>query len=113
MEKPKGHGDFAELIRKLWTPRELRDIAEQLEELERHPGYAYLRALLDARERSLVDRIVVGEAGDIRATDQVLGICNGLRQSSRAVDSIRYEVQQARERAELAKAEADAEGVSQ
>jgi hypothetical protein len=113
MEKPQGHGDFATLIGRLWTPRELRDIAERLDELERHPGYAYLQALLDARERQLVDRLVVGEAGDIRTTDQILGMCNGLRQGSRAVDSIRYEVQRARALAEQAKAEADAEGVSQ
>jgi hypothetical protein len=113
MEKPQGHGDFAHLIRKLWTPRELRDIAERLEDLERHPGYAYLRALLDARERDVMDRVVVGTPGDIRATDQMLGTCLGLRQGGRAIDSIRYEVQQAREDAELAKAEADAEGVRQ
>jgi hypothetical protein len=107
--KPKGHGDFADLIRDLWTGSELRRIEEELEDLERHPGYARLTALLDARERLLVDRLVVGAPGDVRGTDQMLGIANGLRSVKRAVASIRHEANEARERAERAAADADAE----
>jgi hypothetical protein len=107
--KPKGHGDYAALIRELWTGSELRRIEEELEDLERHPGYARLMSLLDARDRQLVDRLVVGEPGDVRGTDQILGMVNGLRSMKRAADSIRHEATQARERAEQAAADADAE----
>lgn len=111
MEKPSGHGDFANLINELWTGRELRQIAEELEDLERHPAWARLTALLDARQRALVDRLVIGTPGDVRATDQVLGMVNGLRQLDRAISSIRYEANQARERAEAAaEAAAESEG---
>lgn len=112
MEKPTGHADFANLIPKLWTGSELRAIEEELEDLERHPGYARLLALVDARERFLLDRLVIGPPADVRATDQVIGIVNGLRSLRNGADSIRFEAQQARERAEKAAAEADAKGAS-
>ena len=112
MEKPTGHGDFAALIRSMWNGGELRRLEEELEDLERHPGYLRVLALLDARERQLVDRLVVGEPGDVRVTDQVLGMANGVRSLRRVVDSIRYEANEARERAEQAAADADAEGAS-
>jgi hypothetical protein len=69
-------------------------------------------ALLDSRERLIVDRLVVGEPGEIRVTDQLLGMCAGLRQGSRAIASIRYEANQARERAAEAARVADSRGDS-
>lgn len=111
--KPKGHGDFANLIARTWSGPELyREVREAIEDLERHPGFAYVTALLDARERMLTDRLVNDSVGDIRATDQVIGMIGGLRQSKRAVESILYESNEARERAERAAREADAEGAN-
>lgn len=109
---PKGHGDFANLIRKQWTPAELRALAEDVAELEQHPGFQAVTTLLKAREALLVDRLVVEKPDDIRSTDQVIGMLGGLRQGLRAVDSIVYEAQQARERAEAAARAADAKGAT-
>jgi hypothetical protein len=111
-QRPKGHGDYANLIRDLWTGAELRRAAEELEDLERHDGYARLKQLLEARDAQLVDRLVVDKPEDVRSTDQVIGILNGLRQSQRAIDSIKYEAHQSRERDQQAAAEADAEGAT-
>lgn len=110
--KPKGHGDFADLIRETWTDRELAQVAEEILELERTPGFARLMSLLDSRERSLVDRLVIAQPTpeNVRATDQTLGTIAGLRQSKRALDSIIHESIKARERVEAAAREADAKG---
>ena len=112
--KPKGHGDFANLIRETWTERELAQVAEEILELERHPGFARLCSLLDSRERKLVDRLVIETPtpDNVRGTDQILGTIAGLRQSRAAIDSILYESIQARERAAAAAREADAKGAS-
>jgi hypothetical protein len=109
---PKGHGDFANLIRKQWTPAELRALADDIVELERHPGFQAMTTLLKAREALLVDRLVVEKPDDIRSTDQVIGMLGGLRQGNRAVESILYEAQEARERALAAAREADAKGAT-
>lgn len=112
MESPKGHGDFANLIRDTWADRELRQVAEEILELERTPGFARVLFLLDARERMLVDRLLVERptTDNVRATDQTIGTLAGLRQSRRAVESILYEAQVARERAEAAARAADERG---
>lgn len=107
-EKPKGHGDWAKLIRDEWSDSELLRAADEILELERSPGYARLCALLDAREQMLVDRVVIDKPGDVRSTDQILGSVLGLRQARMAIDSIIHEANQARERAKRAAAEADA-----
>lgn len=109
--KPKGHGDFADLIRGTWSDRELAQVAEEILELERQPGFARLMSLLDSRERSLIDRLLIAQPTpeNVRATDQTLGTIAGLRQSRRAMDSIIHESIQARERvaAEARAAEAE------
>jgi hypothetical protein len=39
MERPKGHGDYANLLNRLWPAgSELRQVAEELEDLERSPA---------------------------------------------------------------------------
>jgi hypothetical protein len=111
MERPKGHGDYANLLNRLWPAgSELRQVAEELEDLERQPGYARLQAVLDVRERLLLDRLVEGEPGEIRGTDQLLGMIAGLRQAQRAIASVYYEAEQSRERDAAKARAADAEG---
>lgn len=111
MEKPRGHGDFAAAIRRTWSDRELRQAAQEIRALQAHPGYEHLCALFETRERMLIDRLVVEAptSENVRATDQTLGTIGGLQQTRRAIDSILYESEQARERAEAAAREADAE----
>ena len=110
-EKLKGHGDWANIIRDLWPANEeLQRVRDEIVKLEQSPGFAYLSALLDARQRFLFDRLVVGDATEtVRATDHRLGTVHGLQQSQRAIDSIIHEANQARERAERAAREADEE----
>lgn len=110
-EKPKGHGDWAEIIRRTWSDQELLQVRDEIVQLEQSPGYARVSALLAARDDQLIDRLLVQRPDNenIRATDQVLGTVAGLRQMQRAIDSIIHEANQARERAERRAAEADAE----
>lgn len=109
--KPKGHGDFANLITGTWSDRELAQVAEEILELERQPGFARLMSLLDSRERFLVDRLVIAQPtpDNVRATDQTLGTIAGLRQSRQAIDSIIHESIKARERVEAAARVVDAD----
>ena len=110
MEKPPTHGDYANLIRKNWTDREIRQIGEEIEDLERQPGFARLLSLLETRERLLLDRLVLGASDvPVRSTDQIIGTLAGLRQLRVAADSLLYEAHEARERALRAAREADAE----
>jgi len=110
-ERLKGHGDWAEIIRKTWSDQELQQVRDEIVQLEQSPGYARVSALLAARDDQLVDRLLVQQPTpeNIRATDQVLGTVAGLRQMQRAIDSIIHEANQARERAEAKAREADAE----
>lgn len=111
-EKPKGHGDWANLIRTTWSDRELLEVRDEIVQLEQSPGYARLCALLASRDDQLVDRLLVQQptVENVRATDQTLGTVAGLRQMQRAIDSIIHEANQARERAERLAREADEEG---
>lgn len=113
MEKPKGHGDFAKLIRDEWSDPELLRVQEEILELERSPGYARVSALLQAREKFLVDRLMIEPptADNVRSTDQTIGTLLGLRQLTRAVDSIIHEANEARVRAE-SRARAAEEGAT-
>lgn len=111
MEKPHEYGAFVALFNRQWTGREVREIADEIEDLNRQPGFNRLLGLLDDRERMLVDRLV-HERPDpegVRGTDQVIGMIAGLRQLKEAADSILYAAQEARERAKDAAGEPAAE----
>lgn len=111
MEKPQEYGAYASLIGRQWTSREVREIADEIADLNTHPGFNRLLGLLDDRERMLVDRLVHErpDAEGVRATDQVIGMISGLRQLKQAADSILYAADQARERAREAAGEPVAE----
>jgi hypothetical protein len=93
-----------------WETEELLDAAEAVLELTRHPGWGHVQRLLEERERSLMDLLVIGPQPLEQAEyARFTGIAAGVKDARYVADAVlhaaRLREQEEREAAEAAEAE--------
>jgi hypothetical protein len=103
MDRPKGHGDYGEILG-AYSTADLFAAAEAVSKILHDPGFKALEKLLSEREQKLVTRLVRTPPSweGILGREQVIGMIDGLQQLGRASDSLLYAAADRREQLEQA-----------